>query len=302
MGRELAIEAETGTTIACNLCGAHAHDHLFTKFGFHIVRCRECDLVFVGNPPSHAAVEEFYTAENDYHDGLLESLSDEQYRQSKVAEQHVKMLRRFRPQLAGLKVLDIGCSSGIFLDRARQAGMEPYGAELSPKTAAFAREHFGLNVHCGDWRDAGHADGTFDVITLFDVIEHLPDPLGELEAIRRLLKPGGLLLQSTPDIDGLFPRMSYHVAKLLDYWPHPEPPHHLFQFSRKTLSNMVEKAGFTVEGARHTTIDLAYSFGTPKSWKQSPKMLAYAAGFAPVAIIGEWLGKGDWLYLGVTRD
>ncbi len=180
--------------------------------------------------------------------------------------------------------------------------MQPFGAELSPETAAFASEHFALDVHQGDWREAGYPDSNFDVITLFDVIEHLPNPLGELDAIHRLLKPGGLLLQSTPDIDGLFPRLSYPLAKTLDYWPDPEPPHHLFQFSAATLSAMVEKAGYRVTGQRHTPIDLGYNFGTPASWKASPKVLIYAAIFAPAAILGEWLGKGDWLYLGATRD
>lgn len=112
------------------------------------------------------------------------------------------------------KLLDIGCSTGLFLDEARRAGFEAYGAELSPEAAAFARTHFGLEVHPGDWHDAGYADGSFDVVTLFDTVEHLSDPLGELAAIRRLLKPGGLLLQSAPNTDGLFARRSDDLAVL----------------------------------------------------------------------------------------
>ncbi len=302
MGHELPLHAQTADWITCNLCGSSRHDHLFAKRGYDLVRCKDCDLAYVANPPDAKGITAIYTASSSYHDRLLDNSSSEFARQSAIAQQHIAILRQFRPELAGLKVLDIGCSSGIFLDAARTAGMIPSGAELSPETSAYASNEFGLEVHHGDWRGAGYADESFDVVTLFDVIEHLPDPATELAAIRRLLKPGGLLLQSTPDIDGLFPRASYSLAKVLNYWPHPEPPHHLFQFSHATLSAMTQKAGFTVAGAHHTAIDLAYIFGTRKSWKDSPKMLAYAALFAPVAVVGKWIGKGDWLYLGATRD
>ena len=282
----------------CNLCGGTGRRHLFAKHGYDLVQCTDCALAYIDNPPDAQGIKAIYTASASYHDTLLEEGSAGAMRQARIADQHMAMLRRFRPDTTGLRILDIGCSSGIFLDRARAAGMVPAGAELSPDTAAFARGHYGLDVHEGDWREAGYADRTFDIITLFDVIEHLPDPARELNDLRRLLKPGGLLLQSTPDIDGLFPRWSQKLAKRLDYWPHPEPPHHLFQFSQATLSRMVEEHGYRVTAAHHTAIDFAYNFGGPKSWRESPKMLAYAALFAPIAAIGKWTGQGDWLYLG----
>lgn len=301
MGREIAIEAETAEPPACNLCGGIEHTHLFNKFGYDLVRCRSCGLAFVANRPSVAQVREFYTAEADYHGELLDPADPAFGKMRAIARQHLKFLRRSVRAPAGLRLLDIGCSSGLFLDVAGDAGFEVCGAELSPDTAAFAREHFGLEVHAGDWRKAGYADASFDVITLFDVVEHLPDPLGELAAVRRLLKPGGLLLQSTPNIDGLFPRASYRLARRLDYWPHPEPPHHLYQFSDRTLAELTERAGYEVTRIDQTRIQLGYSFGTPASWKVSPKLLAYAMLFAPVAVVGPWIGMGDWLYLAARR-
>lgn len=303
MDQPAALSPEPGNeNVRCNLCGFARCVPLFVKDGYRLVRCADCDLAYIANPPGAEAIKAIYSADASYHDQLLDSGSDEYQLQRKRAHQHMQMLRRFRPDPAGELLLDIGCSSGIFLGEARAEGMVCMGSELSADTAAFARRHFRLPVHQGDWRDAGLADESFDIVTLFDVIEHLPDPMGELMALRRLLRPGGLLLLATPDIDGLFPRASYRLADRLDYWPHPEPPHHLFQFSQKTLSAMVEKAGYRVTGAHHTAIDLAYSFGTPAAWRESPKMLAYAALFAPVAIIGDWIGQGDWLYLGATCD
>lgn len=297
MGQELFIEAAAAQNAACNLCGGHERRQLFRKFGYDLVACRDCGLVFVGNPPGEAEIAAFYSGEEDYHSELLNPAHPSFARVQGIARQHMRFLRKSVARSAGLKLLDIGCSSGLFLNEAREAGFDGHGAELGAATSGFARDHFGLNVHTGDWRDAGHADASFDVITLFDVIEHLPDPLAELVAIRRLLKPGGLLLQSTPDIDGLFPRASYLLANKLDYWPHPEPPHHLYQFSRRTLSALTEKAGYTTARADQTHIGLDYSFGTPASWRVSPKMLAYAVMFAGTAVVGPWIGMGDWLYL-----
>ncbi len=287
-------------SLLCNCCGSDRAGPLFTKNGYRLVRCEDCNLAYIANPPDEAAIAALYTARSDYHTRLLDPASDEFSRMARIARQHIAMLRKFSSDLAGKRVLDIGCSSGLFLAEAKRAGMETHGAELSPETALFAAEHFGLEVHPGDWREAGYAPGSFDVITLFDVIEHLPDPMAELRAIRPLLRPGGLLLQSTPDIDGLFPRLSYKLAHRLDYWPDPEPPYHLFQFSQATLSEMLERAGYRAGDARHVSMPLGYSFGTPESWKISPKLVPYAALFAPVALLGEWLGQGDWLYLGAA--
>ena len=300
MGFELAIDTASATAAqpqGCNLCGRREHRPLFRKDGYDLVACCRCGLAYLANPPGPAAIAALYTEDVNYHGALLDP-ADPKFRSMRgTARQHLRLLRRTVRQPGGLKLLDIGCSTGLFLNEARSAGYTVRGAELSPSTAGFARDHFGLDVHPGDWRNADYADGSFDVVTLFDVIEHLPDPLAELRAIRRLLKPGGLLLQSTPNIDGLFPRLSHPLANRLDYWPHPEPPYHLYQFSERTLTQLTEMAGYQTERADLIRIGLDYTFGTPVHWRRSPKMLAYAALFAPVAVIGGWIGMGDWLYL-----
>lgn len=301
MGLEPVLDLAVDAVLACNLCSGGDHRPLFRKRGYELVRCEACGLAFIANPPSAGELDRIYSAEAGYHGALLDPAAPGFARMRAIARQHMRMLRRSVVEPRGLRLLDIGCSSGLFLDEARAADFDACGAELSRDTAAFARAHFGLAVHAGDWRDAGYAEGSFDVVTLFDVIEHLPDPLGELTAIRRLLRPGGLLLQSTPNIDGLFPGLSYKLAHRLDYWPHPEPPHHLFQFSVRTLSALTGKAGYEIARVDQTRIQLGYSFGGPASWKASPKLLAYAALFAPSAVAGPWLGMGDWLYLAARR-
>jgi 2-polyprenyl-3-methyl-5-hydroxy-6-metoxy-1,4-benzoquinol methylase len=301
MNQAVRIEAETVAQTACNLCRGTGHTFLFRKEGYDLVRCNGCALVFVANPPGAVEVGELYSADDDYHTQLFDPDGAEFARMRRVARQHLKVLRKSIPDGSGLSLLDIGCSSGLFLKEAREAGYAVQGVELSPNSSRFAREHFGLTVHNGLLDSAGFAPESFDVITLFVVIEHVPDPLAELVKIRDLLKPGGLLLQSTPNIDGLFPRVSYPLAGKLDYWPHPEPPHHLYQFSVETLTAMTAKAGFETGRVDQTRIDLGYSFGTPEHWKRSKKLVPYALLFAPAAILGPWIGMGDWFYLAARK-
>ena len=305
MSRESSIATEAVTpadaAVSCLLCAGTGHERLFTKFGYDLLRCRGCALIFVGNPPPDDAVEAFYSADQDYHTELFDPEGHGFRRMQRIAERHLRILRKSVPHGAGLRLLDIGCSTGLFLNAARADGYALRGVELSAQSAAFARAHFDLDVHAGDLESAGLEPESFNVITLFDVIEHMPDPLAGLQAIRALLKPGGLLLQSTPNIDGLFPRLSYPVANLVDYWPHPEPPHHLFQFSVKTLKALTARAGFSPCRTDQTRIGLDYSFGTPKSWKVSPKLVPYAMLFAPAAIVGPWIGMGDWFYLAARK-
>lgn len=302
MGREIQLRNKSvGSSVSCMLCRESEHKFLFRKADYELVECSNCGLAFIANPPNEEQVAALYTARADYHDELLDPSSRSFARMRRIARQHLRMLRRSVAEPDGVRLLDIGCSSGLFLAEARRQGYDVYGVELSPETAQFARSHFRLPVHTGSYEYAGFEKGSFDVITLFDVIEHMVDPFMELKRVREYLKPGGLLLQSTPNIDGLFPRLSYPLAGLLDYWPHPEPPHHLFQFSARTIRLMTEMGGYEVRRIDHARIGLGYSFGGPADLRRSPKMLAYAALFAPVAVLGPWVRRGDWLYIAACR-
>ena len=302
MTDEPATELTELSAPACYGCGGTRCRHLFTDKGYDLVECVDCGLAFLANPPNAEGVAALYVADDEYHGALASEEDATVNMMRRTARQHLRFLRNSVPDPQGRTLLDIGCSTGLFLDEARRAGFVVSGAEISPKSGRVARDRLGLDVHIGDWRTAGYADGQFDIITLFDVIEHLPDPVGELVALRRLLKPGGVLLQSTPDIDGLFPRVSQRFAQSLGYWPHPEPPYHLFQFSKRTLTELTRRAGYMPLRADQTRIWLDYTFGTPDTWRVSPKMMAYALAFAPIAYVAPWVGRGDWLYLAATPN
>jgi 2-polyprenyl-3-methyl-5-hydroxy-6-metoxy-1,4-benzoquinol methylase len=290
--------ATAGQGVSCNQCGADENTLLFSKNGFDLVSCKSCGLAYISNPPDQLALQKVYSADANYHDVLLDPDSIQFAEMQAIAGTHIGHVADWAEPG---RLLDAGCSTGLFLDLARAHGFEVSGVEFSKESARFARDHFGLTVADGDIRAVKKADGQFDVITMFDVIEHVPDPLADMRAIHDLLKPGGLFVVSTPNIDGLFPRLSLPLAKVLDHWPHAEPPHHLFQFSAKSLGNMLATAGFAVESVRHEGMALAYSFGHLADLVRSPKALAYAALFAPLAKLGPLLGQGDWIYMSARK-
>jgi len=282
----------------CNHCQSTVFTPLFTLKGYDLVHCGDCGLAYVSNPPSAEELKRIYSAESNYHVQLHDPASETWRSFEALAQKHMAFVRQ---QTGSGPVLDVGCSTGHFLAAARAQGFEVEGAEFSADSARVAREHFGLTVTEGSVHQVSAAPGSFDLVTMFDVIEHVPDPAADIAAVWQLLKPGGWFVLSTPNIDGLFPRLSLPLAKALGHWPHPEPPHHLYQFSVRTLAAMLEKGGFVPGAVSHTRIPLSYTFGSPAVLARSPKRAAYAALFAPLALAGPWIGQGDWFYIAARK-
>lgn len=273
---------------ACRLCGHSESTRLCRKNGFELAQCASCELVFVANPPRAEDISNFYSFGHGYQAHFAGAQDDA--RAESAARRHLGDVGRYKH--AG-RLLDVGCSAGIFLKAARTAGWEVCGVELSEDTASVARARFGLDVRQGALTERTFAPASFDAITLWDVVEHLPEPVPVLRTVRALLKDDGVLLLETPNVEGLFPRLSYRAASDGRYWRHPEPPAHLFQFSKKTLGRALHAAGLRAIEIADRRIPLFYSFGRPAALVRSPKSLAYALAFAPFAAIGPLLGQGD---------
>ncbi len=136
------------------------------------------------------------------------------------------------------RLLDVGCHIGVFLEIAQERGWEAWGVEPSRWAAREALSR-GLQVIEGTLDDVHLADEFFDVITMWDVIEHLADPLTELRRSQRLLKKGGAICIHTINIES-------PLARLMgSRWPWLMEMH-LYYFSPRTLEEMLRKAGFTV--------------------------------------------------------
>lgn len=275
----------------CILCGTAPAAELWRQGPYRLVKCRSCELAFIENPPGAAELARLYSFETGYMKHYSDPDADFSFKWEKAAHQ-CDLLEAKVPKG---RLLDIGCSAGFFLKTARDRGWDVMGIELSPDTSEIARRRHGLNVITTGVDDSALEAQSFDVITLWDVIEHVPNPLETLHHVKRLLRPGGRVVMETPNIDGLFPRLSYALAGKTGFWPHPEPPFHLFQFSKKTIARVLERAGFEKVSFRDEHIPVDYSFRAfPRSLK-SPRRLGYYAVFSSLARLAPYVGAGDAL-------
>ena len=137
----------------------------------------------------------------------------------------------------GRRVLDVGCARGDFLDQMRRRGWIVAGVEPTDWLADEAAAR-GLPIWPTTLADAGIPSEAFDVVTMWDVLEHLPDPLAGLARAGKALRPGGRILVNTPIEDGWEPRLAGSA------WSGWDPPRHMTVFSRTTLLRVVEAAGF----------------------------------------------------------
>jgi SAM-dependent methyltransferase len=158
-------------------------------------------------------------------------------RERKEAKSHVEL-----SLLEGLtddrRLLDVGCSYGFFLDSARQRGWTVTGVEPAAVPAAHAKDKYGLEVHLGVLEDAGLPAGSYDVVTIRHVLEHVPDPLETLRQAHSLTAPNGLVLVAVPNLGSLPGRWLGR-----DWW-WIDPPTHLTYFKQRTLGDMLDRAGF----------------------------------------------------------
>lgn len=239
--------------VRCNLCGADDHFVRYPStvkagesgdwralqctnsgYGRHhtIVQCRRCGLVYTDpRPNGQDIVETYQTVEDPLY-------VEEREGRVLTFERHLKPLERLTGPPDGRSLLDVGCHIGVFVEIAASHGWDAWGVEPSSWAVARAKKR-GLQVVEGTLDTAALPEAAFDVVTLWDVIEHVTDPLHTLQQTHRLLKPGGLLVVHTIDIDSLFARlMGSHWPWLMEM--------HIYYFSRRTLRLMLETCGFRV--------------------------------------------------------
>jgi len=241
--------------VKCNICNSGDYYLLVVKNSFHVVKCKNCGLVYVNPRPEKKELKEFYSSKGG-------SGSVDHSRKSRINrfQKGLALINAFT-EVKG-KILDVGCSTGEFLKIARDCGWEAYGNDVDSESIRLAKERYSLDVKEQDLMECNFADNYFDVVTFFDSLEHIPDPLATLQEVRRILKQNGLVLITTPNIEGLFPKVTYILfAKTIGAWEHPTPPAHLYQFSMRTISKLLNRAGFSVVGFKSDQIPAYYTAG-----------------------------------------
>jgi SAM-dependent methyltransferase len=231
----LVTPASSGAEL-CPVCGANgAREWLCAPDRFHgrtqnyrLLRCATCSLVWLSNPPKPEEMHLHYT---DAYDRLISASgqnSPYRWRDRNVA---------LAPYKQSGTLLDLGCSSGAFLKSLRGNDWSLYGIEMSPESGAKAQLETGSNVFVGDILDAQFPSQSFDVVTCFDVLEHLYEPRKVVAKVASWLKPGGIFYVLVPNIDSAEGRV------FGSYWHGLELPRHLFHYSPASLKYLGESFG-----------------------------------------------------------
>lgn len=290
-----AIAAPAGVEleyVRCVICGADAtrelywgRDRLCGKPGrFRIVNCRGCSLVYLNPRPTRRALVEFYPDEYPPYQPVAPPASRPQSNARRWAKTRAvhwytrglefdpvqvrETLRRiedfpphfvfaFFPTKPRGRLLDVGCGNGLYLHAFQRLGWEAHGVEISATVAEQTRRTLGLNVVGGVLEDAKFPDGSFDVVTLFNVLEHLREPVGTLREVYRILKKDGIVVMALPNFRSL------GALIFRSYWFPLELPRHLYQFTPATLGALLARVG----GMRLVKVNhLPLALGFDKSW------------------------------------
>lgn len=236
--------------VKCNLCGADDYDVLYpatvdeysladvdlyrqsdpNNLNCRIVKCRRCGLVYANPRENQRLMADIYR-----------DVEDEAYLEQKPAKDasYRYNLRRLERFVRQGRILDVGCGHGFFLSLLDEKRWERWGVEPSQAAAAYARERLGLNVQPVLLEETDFAEGYFDVVTMFHVLEHVADPKGDLERAYRLLKPGGYIYLEFPDVSSVFARWRkrrwWYVMRF-----------HTYYYSARTATELLARCGFTV--------------------------------------------------------
>jgi 2-polyprenyl-3-methyl-5-hydroxy-6-metoxy-1,4-benzoquinol methylase len=235
--------------ISCDLCGLresiplyHLTDTLYNLPGtFVLRRCLRCDLMYLSPRPTRETIADYYPV--DY-SSYRPPIDDEPYalmrwiRRRKLVRRR-QLIEKYSAR-RGARLLDVGCATGLFLHEMSRSGWHVAGVEPIGSAADYASRRFALEVYQGTLGTAPYGATTFDVVTFWDVLEHTFSPAGELAKAAFLLKPGGLIAISVPNWESierwLFGR----------HWQGLDPPRHLYVFNRRTLTMLLNQAGFRI--------------------------------------------------------
>jgi 2-polyprenyl-3-methyl-5-hydroxy-6-metoxy-1,4-benzoquinol methylase len=254
-------------SVQCNCCGADdtspvlvGRDLLHGLAGeFTLVQCSRCGLIYMNPQLTPSELEAYYPEDYEAHVGTrrqrLGWLRRLDYNYG-IEKRH-RAIRRYAE--TG-RLLDVGCGAGAFLEGMRERGWQVEGIEPGVRAATYAREELGLEIQNATLEEAHLELASLDVVTMWNVLEHLSDPVQSLNRIREALRPGGLLVCAIPNVD------SYDLRLFQQYWAGYDLPRHLFVFPPETLQRMVQSAGFEV-------LDRRCIYGTYNAF-------AYSARFA----------------------
>ena len=226
----------TREMITCNVCEGDDFNHYMDCDGFFYVRCRGCGLVLQNPQPTQHEInniydESYFHYEFENHNAffhLMElSLNDINFNE---------ITKKYN---GSRKVLDIGCATGLLLNKLQNEGWDSHGVEICEASAQYARDNFNLNIYNKNLFECNFPDNHFEVIHFSHLIEHVPNPKNFLKEVYRILQPNGYIIVTTPNVEGFFVKIFKSKWRSAIF-------QHLFLFSKKSLKKLLIKTGFSI--------------------------------------------------------
>jgi 2-polyprenyl-3-methyl-5-hydroxy-6-metoxy-1,4-benzoquinol methylase len=222
----------------CLVC---EHKDLTALSGYEkafLVKCHNCGFVFSERVPT---IEEL--------DNHYKNYGSNFYCSELTIKRYNEILDKMEPFRKTGRLLDIGCGIGFFLDEAKKRGWEVYGTEYSERLIGLLREK-GITIHEGQLNSKNYEEGFFDVVTSFEVIEHINNPISEINQIGKLIRKGGLVYITTPNFNSLLRRRLKIQYNVINY------PEHLSYYAPRTLTKLFNSNGFKKLKVETTGISL----------------------------------------------
>lgn len=221
----------------CDCCGSDAWQPRFSENGFLLRACAECDLLSIDPMPAASArmteIEQGHFAGGERVLGAAKQTVGERMKEAQF-QSYVSLAKKFSPDG---RWLDVGCGAGFLLALAKRAGYEIEGIELTGDRREAARVNTGAQVHGVPAEDVHFPDATFDVISMINVFSHLTSPAATFVELRRILKPGGILLCVTGEVGPGVKKSHVLGWNLGD---------HLYFLGDRTMARYASDTGFTI--------------------------------------------------------
>lgn len=229
--------------VSCPLCGKDNARFLWTKHDARYVRCNSCALVYENPRLTDEELVEFYSNKsyfiNDSASGDTSGYEN-YYTQCTqgLREEYFAIVEKYARVNSGA-YCDVGCGPGGVLQIAADRGWNPVGVEISSWAVEEGKRN-GLDIRQGSLLDAAFPENHFDAVSMFDVLEHISSPRENVREIYRILKPGGVLVIETPNVDGFFAKYLYkEKADLV------KPRAHICLYGPESARQLIAPAGFS---------------------------------------------------------
>lgn len=274
----------------CPLCEGPRHEQIYLARDRHygisglyrIVRCFDCSLVFLNPMYSSEELAPLYPADYyAYRDNVHRSGWKDIFKRILCFRSGTRDPKFAKPG----RMLDLGCGSGWYLHHMRGYGWETHGVEINDSAAALGRATWGLDIFSGTLKQAAFPADYFDYIRSNHSFEHIPDPNETLDEVRRILRPDGKILIGVPNIASLNARV------FRQYWWYLGAPVHPFNYSVKTLSELLSKHDFRVQNISYNS-DYGGIVGSAQIWLNRNTNRKSTEGAVVNSIVMK--GLGNW--------